>query len=288
MTATEAPRNLTWPYLVASTLTLLFSIGATTIGLFVPGFYRDAEVLLPQLYGQDLLTLAIAVPALAGALYYASQGSLRGYVVWLGVTGYLLYTYASYALLTSFNELYLVYVALFALTLFTLIGGIARMDPTSLKEALDGHPVRGYVAFQALVAGFVALLWLAEVGPTSLAGTRPPSIAETTVPVPVIQSLDLGVVIPSFAISAVFLWTQRAWGYVFTGVLLVKGTTLGLAVLGMIVFMLQSGQPVPRPQIVLFAILSFTGLVLTIRFIWAISHSSSRPKQRAETETRTG
>ena len=117
MTASQPPRRLTRPYLVASTLTLLFAVVATSVGLFVPEFYRDAEVLLPQLYGQDLLTLVVAVPALAAALYYAHQGSLRGYVVWLGVTGYLLYTYASYALLTAFNELYLVYVALFGLTL---------------------------------------------------------------------------------------------------------------------------------------------------------------------------
>jgi hypothetical protein len=264
---------------------LLLAVVATSVGLFVPEFYRDAAVLLPQLYGQDLLTLVVAVPTLAGALYYAHQGSLRGYVVWLGVTGYLLYTYASYALLTSFNELYLVYVALFGLTLFTLIGGIARIDPTDLKEALDGHPVRGYVAFQALVAGLVALMWLAEVGPASLAGTRPPSIAETSLPVPVIQSLDLGVVVPSFALSAALLWKQRAWGYVFTGVLLVKGTTLGLAVLAMIVFMLRNGQPVPLPQIVLFALLSLVGLGLTTRFIRAIPRSSSRTQPRASTET---
>lgn len=258
---------------------------ATGVGLFVPGFYRDAEVLLPQLYGQDLLTLAVAVPALAGALYYAHHQSLRGYVVWLGVTGYLLYTYASYAFLTAFNELYLVYVALFALTLFTLIGGIVRIDPAALKDALDGHPVRGYVAFQALVAGLLALLWFAEVGPASLAGTRPPSITETTLPVPVIQSLDLGVVVPSFALSAAFLWKQRAWGYVFTGVLLVKGTTLGLAVLAMIVFMLRDGQPVPLLQIVLFALLGLTGLGLTTRFIRAIPRSSSKTQTHARTET---
>ncbi|ELZ88306.1 hypothetical protein C441_18982 [Haloferax sulfurifontis ATCC BAA-897] len=162
---------------------------ATSVGLFVLEFYRDAEVLLPQLYGQDLLTLVVAIPALFGALYYAHQGPLRGYVVWLGVTGYLLYTYASYAFLTAFNELYLVYVALFVLTLFTLIGGLACIDPTGLKDALHDHLVRGYVAFQALVAGLVALMWLAEVGSASLAGVRPPSIAETTLPVPVIQSL---------------------------------------------------------------------------------------------------
>jgi hypothetical protein len=287
MTASQPPRQLTRPYLVASTLTLLLAVVATSAGLFVPEFYRDAEVLLPQLYGQDLLTLVVAVPALVVALYYAHQGSLRGYVVWLGVTGYLLYTYASYALLTAFNELYLVYVALFALTLFTLIGGIARIDPADLKEALDGHPVRGYVAFQALVAGLVALMWLAEVGPASLAGTRPPSIAETTLPVPVIQSLDLGVVVPSFALSAALLWKQRAWGYVFTGVLLVKGTTLGLAVLAMIAFMLQEGQTVPLPQIVLFGLLSLTGLALVTRFIRAITHSPSKTQAQAGAETRT-
>jgi len=285
MTTSQPPRRLTRHYLVASTLTLLLAVVATAVGLFAPEFYRDAEVLLPQLYGQDLLTLVVAVPALAGALYYAHQGSLRGYVVWLGVTGYLLYTYASYAFLTAFNELYLVYVALFALTLFTLIGGIARIDPTDLKHALDDHPVRGYVGYQALVAGLLALMWLAEVGPATLAGTRPPSIAETTLPVPVIQSLDLGVVVPSFALSAALLWKRRAWGYVFTGVLLVKGTTLGLAVLAMIVFMLQDGQTVPLPQIALFALLSLTGLALVTRFIRAIPPSAAPVQPHAGVET---
>ncbi|MDZ5811932.1 hypothetical protein U4E84_11325 [Halorubrum sp. AD140] len=261
-------------------LIIVLSVVATGVGLFVPEFYRDAAVLLPQLYGQDLLTLFVAVPTLSVALYFAHSGSLRGHVVWLGITGYLLYTYASYAFLTAFNELYLVYVALFGLTLFTLLGGVVRIDPATLKEAFDDHSVRGYVAFQFLVAGLLTLLWLGEVGPASLAGTRPPSIAETTLPVPVIQSLDLGVVIPSFTLSAAFLWKHRAWGYVFTGVLLVKGTTLGLAVLAMIIFMLQNGQSVPLPQIVLFALLSLTGLTLVVRFFRIIPSTSPTTHQR--------
>lgn len=81
MTATQNPRRLTRPYLIASKLTLLLAVVATGVGLFVPEFYRDAEVLLPQLYGQDLLTYVVAVPVLASALYYAHRGSLRGYVV---------------------------------------------------------------------------------------------------------------------------------------------------------------------------------------------------------------
>nr|WP_170977310.1 hypothetical protein [Halorussus salinisoli] len=90
-------------------------------------------MLLPQVYGQDLLTLVVAVPALAASLYFAVRGSLRGYVVWLGVTGYLLYTYASYAFMTAFNGLYLVYTTLLWLTLFTFVGGMVRLDADALK-----------------------------------------------------------------------------------------------------------------------------------------------------------
>ena len=272
---TEHSFRLPRPYVFASIVTLLLTFVATVVGLFVPGFYRDAAVLLPQLYGQDLLTLLIALPSLAGSLYAARHGSLRGYLVWLGVTGYLLYTYASYAFLTAFNELYLVYVALFALSLFTLIGGLTTLEAESLKRSIGDHDVSPYVVFQGVVAILLALMWLSEVGPAALAGTRPPSIAETDLPVPVIQSLDLGVVVPSFAISAYLLGKRRAWGYAFTGVLLVKGTTLGLAVLAMIAFMLQAGQPVPLPQIVLFVVLSLTGLGLMVRFIRSVESGTS-------------
>ena len=100
------------PSLLASLATLVLATVASAVGLFVPDFYRDAAVLVPQARGQDMLTLVLAVPALVVALYYARRGSLRAYVVWLGVTGYLLYTYASYSFLTAFNRLYLVYVGL--------------------------------------------------------------------------------------------------------------------------------------------------------------------------------
>lgn len=266
--------HLSRVYVLASVVVLVLTIVATAVGLFVSDFYRDAEVLLPQLYGQDLLTLVVAVPALAVSLYYATRGSLRAYVCWLGVTGYLLYTYASYAFLTAFNELYLVYVALFALTLFTLVGGLTRLDATNLKQAFGDHSVRPYVLFQMLLAILLALMWLGEVGPAILAGTRPPSIAETDLPVPVIQSLDLGVVVPSFALSAYLLWNRRPWGYAFTGVLLVKGTTLGLAVVAMIVFMLLDGQTVPLAQILLFTLFSLVGLALVLRYILSIDETN--------------
>ncbi|MCU4802085.1 hypothetical protein OB920_17050 [Halobacteria archaeon HArc-gm2] len=283
MTASHAP--VPRSSVLASVAILALAVLATAVGLFVPGFYRDAPALLPQVYGQDLLTLAVAVPAYAVALFYATQGSLRGYVAWLGVTGYLLYTYASYAFMTAFNELYLAYVALLWLTLYTFVGGMARLDAEGLKRAVGEQSVWPYVAFQLVLVVLVGGLWLGEILPATLAGTVPPSIAEAGLPTSVIYSLDLGVVVPAFALSASLLWQRDPWGYAFTAVLLVKVATLGGAVLAMAWFVIRDGQPVPVAQITIFGTLTLLSLVLMARFLLAIGGDTRVSEERPTAET---
>lgn len=263
---------------LASVLTLVLTVVASGVGLFVPEVYRDAAVLLPQLRGQDLLTLTVAAPALAVSLLAAVRGSRRGYVVWLGVTGYLLYTYASYAFMTTFNELYLVYVTLFALTLYTFVGGMVRFDATALKDAVGDHSVASYVWFLWLAAVAVGVMWLADLVPAMLAATVPAVLVGTGLPTPVIQSLDLAVLVPAFVLSAYWLRHRQPWGYVFTGVLLVKVATLGLAVLAMAGLQIRAGQLVPLPMILVFGLVSTIAVVLTGRFVLAIES----PEQRSE------
>jgi len=283
MTASHAP--VPRSSVLASVAILALTALAAAVGLFVPGFYRDAPVLLPQVYGQDLLTLVVAVPAYAGALFYATRGSLRGYLAWLGITGYLLYTYASYAFMTAFNELYLAYVALLWLTLYTFVGGMARLDAEGLKRAVGEQSVWPYVAFQLVLVVLVGGLWLGEILPATLAGTVPPSIAEAGLPTSVIYSLDLGVVVPAFALSASLLWQRDPWGYAFTAVLLVKVATLGGAVLAMAWFVIRDGQPVPVAQITIFGTLTLLSLVLMARFLLAIGGDTRVSEERPTTET---
>lgn len=265
--------HLTVPrqYVVASVATLVLTVVATLVGLFVPGFYHDAPILLPQVYGQDLLTLLVAVPALAISLFYATRGSLRGYIVWLGVTGYLLYTYASYAFMTAFNELYLVYTTLLWLTLFTFVGGMSRLDAAELQQSIGERSVRLYVGFHLLLSALISFLWLSEILPATIAGTVPLSIEEAGLPTSVIYSFDLGIIVPAFLLTAYWLWKGNPWGYAFTAVLLVKIATLGGAVLAMAAYMIQSGQDVPLPQIVIFSLLTIVSVFLMFRFLLSIS-----------------
>lgn len=85
-----------------------------------------------------------------------------------------------------------------------------------------------------------------------------------------IYSLDLGVLLPAYVISAYWLRKRQAWGYAFTAVLLVKIATLGPAVLAMIAFMLSEGIAVVVPQILIFSVLSLLGLGLLVRFVMSI------------------
>jgi len=68
------------------------------------------------------------------------------------------------------------------------------------------------------------------------------------------------------------------WGYAFTGVLLVKIATLGLAVLAMIAFMIRGGVAVVLPQIVVFAVSSLLAIALMARFVLSIG-SDDGPAQ---------
>src|SRR5215208_466539 len=124
----KSPRTTTriWLWLTGP-IAFLVAIAAG-VGFFIEDLYRDAPVNAAQAVGQDLITLVVALPVLIVSAGLALHGSMRAHLVWLGALGYLVYTYASYALAIEFNSLFLVYVALLGLSLYTLIGGLATTD----------------------------------------------------------------------------------------------------------------------------------------------------------------
>ncbi len=104
---------------IARTATIamvVLAAAASLAGAFVPGVYAE-DVLAAAMRGQDIATL-IALPLLMLALHRMNGGSPRATVVWIGLLGYLLYTYAGGAFAYPFNRLFPVYVALFSFSVF--------------------------------------------------------------------------------------------------------------------------------------------------------------------------
>lgn len=267
---TESYRLRRWQ-IGATIAIIVLAVLGTTLGLFREGFYKDPYALQVQGYGQDMVTLGVIVPLLAIGLWFAIRGSLRGYFLWLGSLGYMAYSYLVYAVITEFNPFFLGYVALFGLSVYTFVAGLLQTDADAVKRRLEARlPVRLIVGFFMGLGGLVALLWLSEAVPATFTNTKPPSIAEVDRPANVIHVLDLAILIPAMFIAARWLRQGRAWGYVLPGVLFVKVITIGLAVLGMIAWMLTHGQAIDPVLIAVFALITPAGIAVGLVYFRAI------------------
>jgi len=250
-----------------SALIIVLALPAHLIGLFVPSIYRDPAVLLPQNLGTDLVTLCVAVPLLAVTTMALGKGSARARLLWLGALGYLAYVYGMYALGVRWNELFLLYVALFGLALFALVIGLVGTDAARVRASLAGRvPSRAVAGYLMLVAVMVTALWLAEELRALAGGVVPPSVVQLETPTNIVHVFDLGVVLPAMVVAAVMLLRDWPWGYVLAGLLLVKATTIGLWVVVMIWLSARQGFATPAAYTAFFVLLTALGGVLAWRF----------------------
>src|SRR5439155_26831599 len=105
---------------------------ASALGLLVGGLYRDPESTASMLRGYDFVTLLVAVPLLAAALWGVQRGSVRAQLVWIGVLAYAVYIYALYVFGSAFNAAFLLDVAVFSATLAALTLALSGLDATGV------------------------------------------------------------------------------------------------------------------------------------------------------------
>jgi hypothetical protein len=63
-------------------------------GLVFPETYRDIEIIRVTWFGNDLVTLLLAVPLLLAGMASAARESGCGVLLWLGTIAYAVYNYA--------------------------------------------------------------------------------------------------------------------------------------------------------------------------------------------------
>lgn len=85
--------------LIIAFLAIVASLG----GLLWENLYRDSEAIRAVWFVNDLITLFVAVPVLVVSIYFASKGSLRARLIWVGCIWYMLYSYVFYMYGAVFN-----------------------------------------------------------------------------------------------------------------------------------------------------------------------------------------
>jgi hypothetical protein len=234
------------------------------------GLYRyDTVLSSSQEVGQDVVTLLIGIPLLITGIALSRKGTMRGQLLLTGALGYFLYTYGAMSFLTAFNPLFLVYVALFSLSLFGFILSMSNLDVGEItRHITDGFPRRAIASYFIIVAVFLTLAWLGLVASPSLART-PPNGLESAITM-VIQALDLGIIVPTAFITATLLIKKQAWGYALASVMLLKILTMGAALIAMIIGQMIAGVEIDPVTSVVFVIISISGItfgIVTLRNI---------------------
>jgi hypothetical protein len=202
---------------------------ASAAGLIHPAVYRDNLLVRSGWFGNDLATLAAAVPVLAASAIAARRGQAAAALVMLGMLDYAVYNYAFYLFGAAFNGLFLVYAAIVVIAAVALIAGLAGVDAARFRSAAAGGRVRGVAAWMLLVALALGGFWIATSFEYVFTARVPGVVEAVGHPTNVIAALDLTMVVPPMAIGGAWLWQRRPWGYVIAVVANVKGAAYMLA-----------------------------------------------------------
>ncbi|WBW96697.1 hypothetical protein [Oceanirhabdus sp. W0125-5] len=232
------------------------SIHGETIEVYSRGIYKLNSIsMVAQGKAQDIVTLVLGIPLLLISLYLSRKGSLKGRVLLTGTLGYFLYTYISYVFLWMYNPLFLVYVILMSASFFSFILTMMSFDIGNLELHFNKKlPVKFIGGFQIFFGSALGMLWLGRTIPALINGTVPEGLEHYTTLV--IQGLDLGFIVPVAVVSGVLIIKRKPMGYLLSSVIIVKGFTMGIAIIAMIIAMIYAGVKVSFVESAIFPIIT--------------------------------
>mgnify|MGYP001266104283 CR=1 FL=1 len=237
-------------------------------------YFYDTVSSVAQMQGNDIVTLFVGLPLLAISFWMAQKGSLRGHLLLTGTLGFFLYTYMSMCFGTAYNPLFLVYVALFGLSLYAFILSMLAFDLAQLPQRFSEHlPRRTIASFFVVLGAFLSLAWLGRIAPTLLQGTTPALENVTSM---FIQAMDLALIVPLAILAALLLWRRSAWGYLLASVAIMKFVTMGLAVSVMGLNMWRAGVPTSPVELGIFPTITVVNLVLAVLLLSNIDSASAQ------------
>lgn len=265
----------------------VLAIVASIVGILVDDIYAgETSNWSAQGIGQDIGNL-VAFPVLVVLAYLANRGSLRAYLACVGVLAYSVYTYAIYAFDIHFGPLFLAYVAVFGLSIWALIGALTSLDAVRVKESFDGRvPVRSTSILLVLVGTAFSLLWLSEIVPSMLEGTKPGSLVDAGLATNPVHVLDLSLLLPSAIVAGLLLRRGHAWGYVLTPIVLGALVFLSIGIIAAMSVLAVRGEGGSLGVAGFLSVLAFLEVLVWVRFLRAVRPDHSSATARIEAWSR--
>ena len=249
----------TWLVVVSVVIALV----VTTTSLFGLGadwaYASETENWRLQAQGQDVGNLAAVMTLVAGAAASA-RGSLRGFQVWIGSLAYLAYAFVIYAMAVHFGALFLPYVAVLGLTVFSIIFGFLGWRGRAVVTAGARTLGAGVVGVIGVLFG---LLWLASIVSALASGSPPPELTEAGLVANPVHVLDLALVVPGMLITAIRARRNLPGGADLLAPWLVFSALMGASIVAAMV--LASAPAGPLLMLVLVTLVSAGATLVVLR-----------------------
>lgn len=221
------------------------------VEIYGQGIYRlDTTFFAAGFRGTDVITVFLAMPLMAAAIWLYGRGSLRGGFLLVGSLVYCLYSAFSLGTAAAYNPLFLLYTAAFTASLFALGLAWTQIDFAALPQRLlPAMPRRGAAIYLIFGGIATALLWLSDLLPPLLqSGSAPALLGPYTTPIT--YFVDLGAITPACLLAGVWLRRGNPRGAVLGFALLYLLALMGCIVIAQTVFQMNAGVTFSTGQLI--------------------------------------
>jgi hypothetical protein len=241
MCRSGAKPGLRAAYWLSAAIGILMVV-ASAAGLLVDGLYRDGAWAREALRGGDLTTIAVAAPVLLASVLLARRGSRAAQAVWLGALAYSLYNYAYYVFGAEFNDIFVIHIALFSLSIAALVLAVANIDVGAIAARFsDVRGARVIGGFLAVVGIVLGGLWLYLAIRFAVTGELMADLPADGIHL--VFAIDTSLLVPALVISGILLWRRTPRGFVFGTAMAVMGAVYQVNLLLAGVFQANADVP---------------------------------------------
>jgi hypothetical protein len=212
-------------------LIALIMAGISIISIIFKNTFYPTDELMKAFHVTDIFNISLIVPLIILSVVLSMRGSLIGLLTLPGLLFYTVYTYVNNLLMMPFNVMFLPYIVLIALSVYTMVGIVAGIDGGSVRDRLiDKVPARFAAGVLLILAVFVAGRQTVQIIDAVLKDSQP-DVFKTT-----LWINDLIVGVPAMLLGGILLWLKKPLGFVVGGGLLLMYGLLSLGLLPIMVY----------------------------------------------------
>jgi hypothetical protein len=251
------------------------TIRGETVSVWGQGLYKyDSPIGATGFMAADAVTLFVGIPMVITSSLLYRRGSLKGGLLLSGTYAYFLYNYISVGFGAAYNNFFLAYVIILAVSLYGLVLVLFSFDVNVLRHQIGLRVPRKGIGIFMIVSGVIlSLIWLAlSILPALIANKTPLEASYYTTFTTAV--IDIALVAPALILAGTLIRRDLPLGYLLSATLLVFTCILGTALtLGGVLQVLLNVISIAQAMVftVPFVILSLIALFFTVHFFQNIS-----------------